>query len=64
MRETLPSEQELSISNCSVAIVGKAQDVVIYEDEKVEPFLTRIEETKAAVAADVPMQQDQEVGQV
>nr|CAB3265214.1 proteasome subunit alpha type-1-like [Phallusia mammillata] len=44
LRETLPAEQELSIKNCSVAIVGENQDVLTYEDEAVAPFLETLEE--------------------
>jgi len=44
LRETLPAEQELSSKNCSVAIVGQKQDVIIYEDELVTPFLENMEE--------------------
>lgn len=61
LRETLPSEQELTTSNCSVSIVGQGYDVVIYEDEAVEPFLKNIEEPKAE--APEPMQAGPELGQ-
>lgn len=63
LRETLPSEQELTINNCSVAIVGKNQDVVVYDDEGVEPFLKNIEETKESSASAEPMQDVPEIGQ-
>lgn len=62
LRETLPSEQELSTSNCSVSIVGKDQNVEIFEDEAVGPFLKNIEEAKQSAAAE-PMQDTPEVGQ-
>ena len=44
LRETLPSEQELTVKNCSVCIVGKGNDVTIYEDEEVAPFLENLED--------------------
>lgn len=61
LRETLPSEQELTTSNCSVSIVGRGHDVVIYEDEAVDPFLKNIEEAKTE--APEPMQAGPELGQ-
>ncbi|XP_076820888.1 proteasome subunit alpha type-1-like [Clavelina lepadiformis] len=44
LRETLPSEQELTVKNCSICVVGEDQDVVIYEDEMVAPFLGSLED--------------------
>lgn len=61
LRETLPSEGELTTKNCSVAIVGQGQDVQIYEDEAVEPFLKLIEE--AAEADAVPQASQGIVGE-
>lgn len=61
LRETLPSEQELTTSNCSISLVGKDQEVVIYEDSGVEVFLKNIEETKDA--APEAMQDTPEIGQ-
>ncbi|XP_039253926.1 proteasome subunit alpha type-1-like [Styela clava] len=63
LRETLPSEQELTINNCSVAIVGKGQEVTVYDDEGVEPFLKNIEEAKEPAAAAESMQDVAEIGQ-
>lgn len=45
LRETLPNEQQLSTKNCSISIVGKDQDVQIFEDEETAQYLSLIEET-------------------
>ncbi|KAK2553278.1 Proteasome subunit alpha type-1 [Acropora cervicornis] len=50
LRETLPNEQELTTKNCSVGVVGKGQDLVIYSDEAVAPY-----------ADDVAMEDESEV---
>ncbi|XP_078481366.1 proteasome subunit alpha type-1-like [Ciona intestinalis] len=62
LRETLPSEQELSVKNCSVAVVGEGQDLVAYEDEQVSIFLDLLEEKRSS--RNVPAPQQQEAGQV
>ncbi|PFX30960.1 Proteasome subunit alpha type-1 [Stylophora pistillata] len=38
LRETLPNEQELTTKNCSISVVGKDQDLMIYSDEGVAPY--------------------------
>lgn len=43
LRETLPSETELNLKNCSVAVVGKDQNFQIYEQDEVKTFLEGIE---------------------
>ena len=48
LRETLPSEQELTVKNCSVCIVGKGRDVEVYEDEQVAPFLESLEDKSSS----------------
>ncbi|KAK3734667.1 hypothetical protein QZH41_010789 [Actinostola sp. cb2023] len=40
LRETLPNEQELTIKNCSVGLVGQNQDFVAYDDDAVAPFVS------------------------
>ncbi|EDO36630.1 predicted protein, partial [Nematostella vectensis] len=39
LRETLPNEQELTTKNCSIGLVGKDQDFVIYNDDDVAPYV-------------------------
>ena len=48
LRETLPAEQELTLKNCSVCVVGKDTDVKIYENEEVEPFLEGLEDKSSS----------------
>lgn len=43
LRDTLPSEVNLTSKNCSLGVVGKDQDFTIYDDDEVEPFLAMIE---------------------
>merc|ERR1712137_871447 len=43
LRDTLPSELNLNSKNCSIGIVGKDNDFTIYDDEKIEPYLSMIE---------------------
>lgn len=43
LRETLPSETELNLKNCSVAVVGKDQNFQIYEQDEVKTFLEGVE---------------------
>lgn len=63
LRETLPAEQELSIKNCSVCIVGKGKDVEIYEDEKVAPFLESLE-NKSSSRSTAPASSQEAANQV
>ncbi|KAK9410035.1 proteasome subunit alpha type-1 [Crotalus adamanteus] len=44
LRETLPAEQDLTIKNVSVGIVGKEMEFTIYDDDDVAPFLEGLEE--------------------
>jgi len=65
LRETLPSEQQLSTKNCSISLVGKDQEVVVYEDEAVSVYIDMIAEKEApkesdaapAESAQVPMEE-------
>lgn len=43
LRDTLPSEIELSTKNCSLGIVGKDTVFTIFDDEKIKPYLDAIE---------------------
>lgn len=43
LRDTLPSEVNLTSKNCSLGVVGKDQEFTIYDDQEVEPFLAMIE---------------------
>ncbi|EEC14506.1 proteasome subunit alpha type, putative [Ixodes scapularis] len=38
LRDCLPNEVELSTKNVSIAIVGKGQDFIIYDDDDVAPY--------------------------
>ncbi|XP_018615233.1 proteasome subunit alpha type-1 [Scleropages formosus] len=44
LRETLPSEQDLTTKNVSIGIVGKDMEFIIYDDDDVAPFLEGLEE--------------------
>uniref|UniRef100_A0A4W3IUC2 Proteasome subunit alpha type-1 n=1 Tax=Callorhinchus milii TaxID=7868 RepID=A0A4W3IUC2_CALMI len=44
LRETLPTEQDLTTKNVSIGIVGKEMDFTIYDDDDVAPFLEGLEE--------------------
>lgn len=58
LRECLPSEQELTSKNCSLAVVGVNTKMTIYDNDDIAPFLALIEESKEAPAAqdDVSME--------
>ncbi|XP_050394015.1 proteasome subunit alpha type-1 [Patella vulgata] len=43
LRDTLPSEIELTTKNCSLGIVGKDQNFTIYDDDGVTDYLAMIE---------------------
>uniref|UniRef100_H2YKU5 Proteasome subunit alpha type n=1 Tax=Ciona savignyi TaxID=51511 RepID=H2YKU5_CIOSA len=64
LRETLPTEQELSIKNCSVAVVGKDQELLIYEDDAVSVFLDSLEEKRPARAVAAAQQEVGGVGEI
>eukprot|EP00794_Sanderia_malayensis_P009900 gene9901-10913_t len=46
LRDCLPSEQQLTIKNASLAVVGPNMNMTIYENDDVAPYLTLIEESK------------------
>lgn len=46
LRETLPSEQELNTKNSSVCLIGKDQELKIFNDDNVAPFLALLKTTK------------------
>ena len=57
LRETLPTEQDLTTKNVSIGIVGKDMEFIIYDDDDVAPFLEGLEERpqrKVAQPADEP----------
>lgn len=68
LRETLPSEVELTNKNCSVGIVGKDMKFTIYNDEEVDRFVKMIEGeersshvgTKEEEAEAAPMEAEEE----
>ena len=39
LRDTLPSDTDLSRKNCSIAVVGKGQDFTILSDDDVDAFV-------------------------
>ncbi|OWF42047.1 proteasome subunit alpha type-1-like [Mizuhopecten yessoensis] len=43
LRDTLPSEVELTTKNCSLGIVGKDMDFTIYDDDAVTQYLAMVE---------------------
>jgi len=46
LRETLPSEQELSEKNVSVAVVGTDREFKVFDGEEVKPFLDLLDSLK------------------
>jgi len=55
LRDTLPNEVDLTTKNCSLAVVGKDTDFVIYDDEEIKPYLASIEdEVRARQAQEEP----------
>ncbi|KAL5010076.1 hypothetical protein ScPMuIL_012381 [Solemya velum] len=51
LRDTLPSEVELTTKNCSLGIVGKDEDFVIYEDDEMTKYLAMIEGEEKVTAS-------------
>jgi len=64
LRDTLPNDVDLTIKNCSIAVVGKGTKFTIYDDDAVAPFLAGIEgeeRSRGAPAGDenaVPMDEE------
>lgn len=48
LRETLPSEQELSTKNVSIAIVGEDQKFSVYDNEDTQKWLDQLDTLKKA----------------
>lgn len=46
LRECLPNEQELTVKNCTVAVVGKDRPLTILDNDDVAPFLSKIDQTR------------------
>ncbi|KAK4319837.1 hypothetical protein Pmani_009255 [Petrolisthes manimaculis] len=44
LRDTLPNDVELTNKNCSVAVVGQGEDLSIYEDDDVNPYLEGLDQ--------------------
>lgn len=59
LRNTLPNEMELSVKNCSVALVGPDMNFTVYEDSAVEPYLALIREEPAAGEAETASGDDE-----
>jgi len=63
LRECLPSEQELTIKNCSLAVVGADMDVKIYDNNDIASYLSKFEEAKqASPEGDVSMDTQEKEG--
>ncbi|XP_045604111.1 proteasome subunit alpha type-1 isoform X1 [Procambarus clarkii] len=44
LRDTLPNDVELTNKNCSIAVVGKDEDLSIYDDDDVNPYLEGLDQ--------------------
>lgn len=64
LRETLPNEQELTTKNSSVCLVGKDQDLVIFNDEDVAPYLALLDNLKGGRAGKSDAKTEGESGEV
>lgn len=60
LRECLPSEQELTIKNCSLAVVGSDMNVKIHDNDDIASYLSLIEEAKQAPSEDDAAMETQE----
>jgi len=54
LRDTLPTEVDLTNKNVSIAVVGKDTPFTIYDDGEVDPFLTSIEGEERRGRRDAP----------
>lgn len=64
LRDTLPNEVELTSKNVSIAIVGKAVDFSIFDDENVEPYLAGLEGEERRGGRPLPPDVDAELKEV
>lgn len=48
LRDTLSQDMELTVKNTSISIVGKDQDFTVYDDEAVQPWLSKLDSTSNA----------------
>ncbi|KAA0203203.1 hypothetical protein HAZT_HAZT000755 [Hyalella azteca] len=72
LRDTLPNDVELTSKNCSLAVVGEGEDLQIFDDDRVAPYLEGLdqEERRGGAAAkddedeseDAPPSADQPAG--
>ena len=46
LRECLPNDMELNNKNVSIGIVGKGHSFTVYDDDKVEPYLSLVTEAE------------------
>ncbi|XP_052807447.1 proteasome subunit alpha type-1-like [Mya arenaria] len=63
LRDTLPSDVNLTTKNCSVGVVGKDIDFTIYDDDSVQQYLAMVEgeeRSNRALVVDAPAQEGQE----
>ncbi|XP_046863510.1 proteasome subunit alpha type-1-like [Xenia sp. Carnegie-2017] len=62
LRETLPNEQELT-KNSSICLIGKDQDLVIYNDDDVAPYLALLDTLKGGRAGKEEIKGDETGGE-
>lgn len=64
LRDTLPSEINLTNKNCSLGVVGKDMDFTIFDDDKIDQYLALIEgEERSSRAPGPDTEGDQEAMQ-
>lgn len=44
LRDTLPNDVELTNKNCSIAVVGEGEELSIYDDDDVNPYLEGLDQ--------------------
>jgi len=65
LRDTLVSDAELTTKNCSLAVVGEGEDLKVFEEESIAPYLEGLDQeerrggsNRSAPAADAPAPAD------
>ena len=65
LRDTLPNDVELTNKNCSIAVIGKGEDLNIYEDDNVSTYLEGLDQeerrqtdTSSKSSSDPPADQE------
>lgn len=62
LRDTLPNEVDLNNKNLTLAVVGKGQNFVVYEDESVDSYLALIEGEERRGAAQMAAADEEAAG--